>query len=63
VIAVTIQDFHLLGKLVDRIGNEQLSREGFSVAEVSRFEELHDAFDVVLTKLVGDDWDDREALV
>ena len=57
------QDIHLLAKLVDRIGNEQLCREGFTVREIARLEDLHDWFDQVLTATYGDDWDDMEALV
>jgi hypothetical protein len=63
VLTIAIQDAHLIAKLIDRIGDEQLCREGFTVAEVKRLEELHEWTDPFLTQIYGEAWDDMEALV
>lgn len=57
------QDIHLVAKILDQVDPEWLVANGFSMAEVTRVDTLHAELDPIMTELVGDDWDDREALV
>ena len=57
------QDVHLLGKILDQADPEWLSSNGFTAGEIARVDTLHLELDPILTELIGDDWDDREALV
>ena len=59
---LSINDLHLLGKLLEQADDAYLDELGCTEDEKKRADHLYEALDAHLAAYFGDDWHDKEVL-